>query len=76
MLSQQGLHAVGTEPTPAHVREQRWCSFPQRFLEPCLERRPSECGQRSGPLLPPFTDASYVCARPEVDSIPVKASQL
>ncbi|MGY4257800.1 hypothetical protein ACVI1L_004868 [Bradyrhizobium sp. USDA 4516] len=26
--------------------------------------------------LPPFTDASYVCARPKVDGIPVKASQL
>ena len=59
-----------------HVREQRCCSFPQRFLEPCLACTPSECGQRSGPLLPPFTDASYVCARPEVDGIPVKASQL
>nr|WP_253577496.1 tyrosine-type recombinase/integrase [Bradyrhizobium elkanii] len=30
----------------SHVGEQRCCSFP-RFLEPCLERTPSECGQRS-----------------------------
>jgi hypothetical protein len=53
MLSQQGLDAIGTEQAPVHVWEQRCCSFPQRFLEPCLERAPSECGQRSGPLLPP-----------------------
>ena len=76
MLSQQRMGAISTEPAPVHVREQRCCSFQQRFLEPRLERTPSECGQRSGPLLPPFTDASYVCTSPEVDGIPVKASQL
>lgn len=46
--------------------------LPQRFLEPRLECTPGECGQRSGPLLPPFTDASY----PRVEGTPVKASQL
>jgi hypothetical protein len=75
-MLQQGLDAVGTEPAPVHVRKQRCCSFPQWFLEPCLERTPSKCGQLSGSLLPPFPDASYVCSRPEVDGIPVKASQL
>ena len=76
MLCQQRLDAVGTEPAPVHVGEQRCCSLPYRFLEPCLERTPSERGQRSGPLLAPFADASHVCARPKVDGIPVKASQL
>lgn len=73
MLSQQGLDAVGTEPAPVQVGEQRCCNG---SLSHCLERAPSECGQRSGPLLPTFTDASYVCTRPEVDGIPVEASQL
>ena len=76
MLCQQRLDAVGTELAPVHVGEQCCCSFPYRFLEPCLERAPSEVVSGVHPLFPAFTDASHVCARPEVDGIPVEAGQL
>ena len=37
---------------------------------------PSERGQRSGPLLPPFADTAYMSAGAEVNGVPIKPNQL
>src|ERR1700751_1677901 len=59
-----------------HVGEQSRSSLPYRFLEPCLERTPSERGQRRGPFLPPLADTPHMSAGAEVDGVSVEADQL
>src|SRR6266566_6629738 len=76
MLGQERLDAVGAEPGPVHVGEQRVCAAASRFLEPCLEGAPRERGQRRASLLSPFADASHMRAGAKMDGIPVEADQL
>src|SRR5262249_29817651 len=76
MLGQERLDAVGAEPAPVHVREQRTRAAARRFLEPCLEGASRIGGQRRTSFLSPFADASHMRAGAEMDRIPIEADQL
>jgi hypothetical protein len=76
MFGQERLDAVGAEPAPVHVGEQRARIAARGFLEPRLERAPGVRGQRRASFLSPFADASYMRACAEMDGIPVETDQL
>lgn len=76
MLSQQRLDAVGTEPGPVHVGEQRCRSFRNRSLSHAWSAHRASVVSGVVRSFRPLPTHRHVCAGPEVDSIPVKASQL
>src|SRR5712671_87593 len=76
MLGQERLDAVGAEPAPVDVEEQRARAAARRFLEPSMEGAPRVRGQRRTSFLSPFAEASHMRAGAEMDGIPVEADQL